>query len=346
VRDLDRVLRMARSARHGRDRRAGSLWPVTEQRYAPIEPYASGMLDVGDGQDVYWETVGNPDGLPVLYLHGGPGSGASPWSRQLFDPSAYRAVLFDQRGCGRSRPLADHSGVDLSVNTTAHLLLDIERLRTHLGVDRWVVSGVSWGVTLALAYAQAQPERVAAMVLAAVTSGTRRETDWITRDMRRVFPREWDEFAALVPEQDRDGDLSAAYARMLADPDPQVTVRAAERWCVWEDTHVSLAPGSEPYLSRQEPRQQQIFARLVTHYWGNGCFLADGQIAGNMDRIAAIPAVLIHGRYDVSSPLDTAWDLHRAWPSSRLVVLGDAGHGGATMSDAMVTALDGFRHPG
>jgi proline iminopeptidase len=315
---------------------------VTE-RYAPIEPYASGLLDVGDRQSVYWETVGDADGLPALYLHGGPGSGATPSSRRIFDPLAYRAVLFDQRGCGRSRPLADHCGVDLSTNTTAHLLGDIEQLRRHLGIDRWVVVGESWGVTLALAYAQAHPERVTAMVLAAVTSGTRREAAWITRDMRRVFPREWEAFAAVVSEPERNGDLSAAYARLLADPDPRITATAAEQWCIWEDTHVSLMPGWEPDLSVQDPGFQEIFARLVTHYWSNGCFLADGQIAANMDRIAAIPAVLIHGRYDVSSPLDIAWDLYRAWPSSRLVVLGDAGHGGSDMVGAMVEALDEFR---
>lgn len=313
------------------------------ERYAPIQPYASGSLDVGDEQRVYWETVGNPDGVPAVYLHGGPGSGASAGSRRIFDPTAYRAVLFDQRGCGRSRPLAEHAGVDLTTNTTAHLLADIEHLRGHLGIDRWVVVGGSWGVTLGLAYAQAHPDRVTAMVLAAVTSGTRRETDWITRDMRRVFPREWDAFAAAVPDAERGGDLSAAYARLLADPDPKVSAGAAEQWCAWEDTHVSLMPGWEPYLSVADPTFRQVFARLVTHYWSNGCFLADGQILANMHRIAAIPAVLIHGRYDVSGPLDTAWDLHRAWPSSRLVVLDTTGHRGPAMSAAMIEALNQTR---
>lgn len=179
------------------------------ERYAEIEPYETGMLPVGDGHEVYWETVGTPSGRPALWLHGGPGSGCGPGHRRVFDPAAYRAVLFDQRGCGRSRPLADSAAADLSANTTAHLLRDIELLREHLGIDRWVVSGGSWGVTLALAYAQRHPERVAALVLVAVTSGRRLETDWITRDMRRVFPREWDAFAAGVPEAERDGDLCA-----------------------------------------------------------------------------------------------------------------------------------------
>lgn len=312
------------------------------ERYPEIEPYEHGMLGVGDGHELYWEAVGNPAGTPAVYLHGGPGTGCVPNQRRVFDPAAYRAVLFDQRGGGRSRPLADSAAADLSTNTTAHLIADVERLREHLGVERWVVVGGSWGVTLALAYAQRHPDRVTAMVLAAVTSGARRETDWITRDMRRVFPREWDAFAAEVPEAERDGDLAAAYARLLADPDPAVTERAAEQWCVWEDTHVSLGPGWEPWLRYQDPTFRQVFARLVTHYWGNGCFLDDTPVAAGMARIADVPAVLVHGRYDVSGPLDTAWDLHRAWPASRLVVV-DEGHGGAGMTSAMVEALDGFR---
>ncbi len=311
--------------------------------YPPAEPRATGRLDVGDGHLLYWETAGNPDGVPVVWLHGGPGVNPGPHSRRMFDPDAYHAVLFDQRGCGRSRPLADSAAADLATNTTQHLLRDVEALREHLGIDRWVVAGASWGVTLGLAYAQRHPERVRAMVLGAVTAGARRETDWITRDMRRVFPREWDEFASLVPEGERDGDLAVAYARLLAHPDPAVTERAALAWCVWEDTHVSLMPDWEPWLQQEDPVFRQVVARLVTHYWSHGCFLDDAPIAAGMDRIAHIPAVLVHGRYDVSGPLDTAWDLHRAWPASRLVVLGDAGPGGAGLTTAMTEALDGFR---
>ncbi len=314
------------------------------ERYPEIEPYESGMLAVGDGHEIYWETVGDPAGTPAVWLHGGPGTGSGVGTRRSFDPAAYRLVLFDQRGCGRSRPLADTAAADLTANTTMHLLADIERLREHLGIDRWVVAGGSWGVTLALAYAQRHPGRVIAMVLAAVTAGKRRETDWITRDMRRVFPREWDAFAAGVPAAERDGDLCAAYARLLADPDPAVTERAARQWCDWEDAHISLMPGWQPRLRYEDPAFQQVFARLVTHYWSNGCFLDDTPIAAGMDRIQHIPAALIHGRYDVSGPLDTAWDLHRAWPASQLVVLDDAGHGGTSMTGAMITALDGFRH--
>lgn len=239
--------------------------------------------------------------------------------------------------------MADSADADLTANTTGHLVADIEALREHLGIERWVVFGGSWGVTLALAYSEAHPERVAALVLAAVTSGTRRETGWITRDMGRIFPEEWGAFAGAVPPGERDGDLAAAYARLLADPDPAVTERAAARWCAWEDTHVSLAPGWTPALRYRDPTFRQVFARLVTHYWSNGCFLDDTPILAGMDCIAHIPAVLVHGRYDVSGPLDTAWELHRAWPASRLVVLDGTGHGGREMSPAVVQALDGFR---
>ena len=313
------------------------------QLYPAIEPSSTGMLAVGDGHTLYWEEIGNPAGTPVVYLHGGPGSGCSVGARRNFDPAAYRAVLFDQRGCGRSRPLASAPDVDLSMNTTDRLVADIEALREHLGIDRWVVVGVSWGVTLGLVYAQRHPHRVRAMVLAAVTAGTRRETTWITRDMGRVFPREWEQFATLVPPAERDGDLAAAYARLLADPDPAVRERAALAWCQWEDTHVSLMPGWEPSPRYQDPEFRLIFARLVTHYWSHGCFLADGEVMAGMPRLADIPAVLIHGRWDVSGPLDTAWALHRAWPQSELQILDDAGHGGVDFPAAMVAALDRFR---
>ncbi|HEY1620717.1 MAG TPA: prolyl aminopeptidase [Streptosporangiaceae bacterium] len=310
--------------------------------YPAVEPYQTGMLEVSGGHSLYWETVGNPSGAPAVFLHGGPGSGCRPGSRQIFNPSGYRAVLFDQRGSGRSRPLASDPDADLSTNTTQHLLADIERLRDHLGIERWVVAGGSWGVTLALVYAQRHPERVVALVLGAVTSTRRLETDWITQDMRRIFPAEWDRFAAGVPEPERDGDLSAGYARLLADPDPAIRARAAQEWCRWEDVHVSLAPGSPSRLRYEDPGFQLAFARLVTHYWSNGSFLPDDEVQQNMHRLAGIPGVMVHGRYDVSGPLDTAWDLHRAWPGSQLIVLDDTGHGGEAMTREMAAALDSF----
>lgn len=300
------------------------------------------MLEVGDGHSLYWEMSGNPDGKPAVALHGGPGSGSSPRTRSLFDPNRYRVVLFDQRNSGRSTPSATDPVVDLSANTTQHLVADIEALRVYLGIERWLVWGGSWGVTLALAYAQAYPERVTELVLAAVTNGDRRDTDWITRDMGRVFPREWERFRDGVPSAERDGDLSAAYSRLLHDPDPEVRAKAARGWCEWEDTHMSLAPDATPSLSVADPTFQLAFARLVTHYWSHGCFLEEGQLLRDIERLHGIPAVLIHGRYDVSGPLGTAWALHRAWPGSQLAVLDDTGHGGGSMTAAIIAATDRF----
>jgi proline iminopeptidase len=313
---------------------------VSGELHALIEPYDSGMLDVGDGHSLYWEVCGNPEGKPAVVLHGGPGSGCSPAMRQQFDPARYRVVLFDQRNSGRSRPWAGEPEVDLSANTTAHLVADIERLREHLGIQRWLVWGGSWGVTLAFAYAEAHPQKVTELALAAITSGDRWLLEWITRDMRRVFPREWEHFRDGVPVADRDGDLAAAYSRRLHDPDPAVRAKAAQDWCDWEDTHVSLAPGHEPFLSVADPGFQLAFARLVTHYWGNGCFLDDGQLLRDAHRLAGIPGLMVHGRYDVSGPLDAAWQMHRAWPDGELVVLGDSGHGGGSMRAVLVEYLD------
>jgi len=303
-----------------------------------VEPLVSGHLDVGNGHRLYWETVGNPRGAPALYLHGGPGSGCTTRARQYFGPE-FHGVLFDQRGCGRSQPLADSPSYDLTLNTTQHQIVDIEALREHLGIDRWIVMGVSWGVTLALAYAETYPDRVSAMVLGAVTAGTRREIEWITRDMGRVFPEEFARFVDVLPPDARVGNLAAGYAALMASRDQQERARAARAWCRWEDTHVSLAPGWTPSARYEDPTFAAVFTRLVTHYWSHACFLEEGQLMTGLPRIAGIPATLIHGRYDVSSPLDTAWHLHQAWPGSALRVLGDAGHGGGSFTDEMRNAL-------
>lgn len=307
-----------------------------------IEPYESGTLDVGDGHRVYWECCGNPKGKPALFLHGGPGSGCSPGQRQLFDPSAFRAVLFDQRGSGRSRPLASDADADLSANTTAHLIADIELLREHHGVERWTVLGMSWGSTLGLAYAQAHPSRVSAMVLAMVTTTSRREVQWVTEDVGRVFPREWDRFASAVPESMRHLRLVDAYARLLFDPDVTVREHAAREWCAWEDAHVSLAPGHQPNPKFENPEFRLRFARLVTHYWSHAAFLEENQLLRYASILNGIPGVLIHGRYDVSSPLETAWQLSRRWTASRLDVIDDAGHGGGHLIEATAGALNEF----
>lgn len=304
-----------------------------------VTPYDAGMLDVGDGHQLYWEACGNPDGKPAVVLHGGPGSGCTPWYRRWFDPDLFKIVLFDQRNCGRSRPHAGESVVDLSTNTTQDLIADIERLRAHLRIDRWLVAGISWGTTLALAYAQKHPERVSEMVLNSVVTTTRAEVQWLTRAMGRVFPQQWEHFRDGVGEQERDGDLAAAYSRLLHDGDPGVRHRAAAAWCAWEDTHVATYPGHQPNPRYQDPGFRLCFARIVTHYFSHAGFLDDGALLANASRLTGIPGVLIHGRLDISGPPDIAWQLHRSWPDSELVLL-DVGHG-ATL-DAVLDATQGL----
>lgn len=262
--------------------------------------------------------------------------------RRLFDPAAYRIVQFDQRNCGRSTPHPADGLVDLSVNTTQHLIGDIEQLREHLRIDRWMVLGGSWGTALGLAYAEEHPQRVTEMVLASVVAATDIETRWITRAMGRVFPREWAAFRDAVPESERDGDLCAAYARLLADPDLDVREHAAEAWCRWEDTHVATFPDHRHNERFDDPRFRLGFATLVTHYWSNSSFLPDGYLLANIDRMRDIPAVLIHGRLDISGPPDVPWTLAQHWPSAELHLLDDAGHGGGSMTSATVAATNRF----
>jgi proline iminopeptidase len=313
------------------------------RRFPQIESYEDGMLEVGDGNRVYWEVCGDPHGRPAVVLHGGPGAGMAPGLRGFFDQGVYRVVSFDQRNCGRSTPSAADPATDLSTNTTAVLVQDIERLREHLGVDQWLVFGVSWGTTLALAYAQQHPDRVAQMLLLAVTTTTRREVEWITREMGRIWPEAWARFRNGVPDAEREGDLATAYHRLLESPDAAVREAAARDWCAWEDVHVSLAPGWTPNQRFQDPAFRTVFARLVTHYWSNAGFLPDGQLLRETDRIAHIPAVLINGRQDVSGPSDIAWQLHQRWPASELVVIEDGGHGsGNGTLEAIRAALDRF----
>jgi proline iminopeptidase len=312
--------------------------------YPEIEPYDQGMLDVGFGHLVYWELCGRRDGKPAVVLHGGPGSGCTTAVRRYFDPSAYRIVVLDQRGCGRSTPHASDPTIDLGTNTTLHLLADLELLRRHLGIGRWLVFGGSWGSTLALAYAERHPERVSEIVLAGITTTRRREIEWITREVGRLFPEQWERFRDGVPEGERDGDLVEAYSRLLHDPDPAVRAQAASDWCDWEDSHVRVRPDHRRNPRYDDPIFRMAFARLVTHYWGHDAWLEDGVLLREAGRLAGIPGVLVHGRLDVSSPLDTAWQLARAWPGSELVVVEEAGHssGDPGMTEALVAATDRF----
>ncbi len=317
------------------------LTPVSE-RYPPIELFDHGLLDVGDGQRIYWETCGNRDGKPAVVLHGGPGSGCTAGARRSFDPQVYRVVLFDQRGAGRSTPHVSDPGTDLAVNTTDHLVADIERLREHLGIERWLVYGGSWGSTLGLVYAQRHPERVTEMVLAAVTMTRRSEVHWLYHGVGRFFPEQWARFRDGVPAADRDGDLVEAYARLLADPDAEVREQAAQDWCDWEDAVVSLDSGGVARLGVADGHYRMAFARIVTHYFRHGAWLEEGQLLRDAHRLAGIPAVLIHGRLDLGGPLLTAWELAQAWPDAELVVLDNAGHRSPDLGAHVVAATDRF----
>ena len=310
--------------------------------YPDIEPYDQGLLGAADGTSIYWECSGNPNGKPAVYIHGGPGSGCSPSARRFFDPDAYRIVLLDQRGCGGSRPLLKHRA-QLQVNTTQHLISDLESLRAHLSIERWIVLGMSWGSTLALAYAQTHPERVAGLVLAGVTTTSRREVDWITIDVGRIFPKEWQRFMSHVPSSLRGMRIVDAYAALLFDKDPATCAAAAAEWCAWEDSHISLVPGYAPDKRFLNPDFRLRFARIVTHYWRQSAFLEDDQILRAAGTLNQIPGILIHGRYDVSSPLETAWALHKEWAGSELRVVTDAGHGGGSLGAHVVEALNELR---
>ncbi|WP_020659389.1 prolyl aminopeptidase [Amycolatopsis benzoatilytica] len=310
-------------------------------RYPEIEPYDSGLLDVGDGHRVYWETCGNPDGKPVAVLHGGPGTGCSAGLRRFFDPQRYRIVLLDQRGCGRSRPHAAETVDALAANTTEHLIGDLELLRETLGIERWQLFGGSWGCVLGLAYAERCPERVAEIVMMGLATDRQVEIDQLTGGLGGMFPEAFARFRDGVPEAERDGDLAAAYYRLLTDPDPAVHEAAARGWCDWE---TAMLPGVPPSPRFEDPAFRLGFARLVTHYFSHGCFLEDGSILRDAGRLAGIPAVLVQGVLDLSSLVGTPWLLERALPDAELVLVGGAGHttAVAAMEDALIAATDRF----
>ncbi|WP_454849532.1 prolyl aminopeptidase [Rhizobium binxianense] len=313
--------------------------------YPEIEPHDHGLLDTGDGNPIYWEACGNPDGRPALVLHGGPGSGCSTAARLYFDPAAYRIILFDQRNCGRSLPSAADAETDLSLNTTWHLVADIERLREHFGVEAWLVFGNSWGSTLALAYAETHPERVRGIVIAGVTTTRPREIDWLYRGMAPFFPEEWHRFREAVPADLRGGDMVAAYHRLLNAPDAGTRFKAASDWHDWEAASILLADPAGLPRRWSDPRYRLARARIITHYFRHGAWLEDGALLKNAGRLAGIPGILLHGRFDIEAPLTTAWELARAWPESELVILPRAAHSTANpdMSDAIVAATDRFR---
>jgi proline iminopeptidase len=296
--------------------------------YPEIAPYESGMLDVGDGNAVYWETCGNPDGKPAVVLHGGPGSGCGEFFRRFFDPDAYRIVLFDQRNCGRSTPHASEPSTDLRTNTTAHLVDDIESLREHLGIERWLILGGSWGSTLALAYAEAHVARVSELILFGVTTGRHSEFDWSFRGgLALFFPEQWEQLEAAVGDAERGGDIVESYNGLLSDPDAAVRERAAEAWCLWESATPDWPPKTGLAPRFRDPRYAVAFARIVTHYVRSNAWLEDGVLLRNARVLADTPGVLISGRFDFQAPIANAWTLKEAWPRAELVTVDDTGHG-------------------
>jgi len=318
---------------------AHSLHPFPE-----IAPYASGLLEVGDGNRIHWETSGNPAGKPALVVHGGPGSGGSHGAPRSFDPGRYRIVQFDQRGCGESLPHASDPAVGLEHNTTDHLIADMERLREHLGIDRWLLYGGSWGSTLILAYAQRYPERVSEIILISVTTTTREEIDWLYRGSGRFLPAQWEAFRDGVPESDRDGNLATAYSRLLNSHDETVRRRAAQDWCTWEDALISHETlGSPGQYSAKPDAAMMAMTRICTHYFANGAWLEEGRLLREAHRLAGIPGILIHGRLDLSGPARTAWDLAKAWPGAELQIIENSGHTGSPeMGQAVLAAVGRF----
>jgi proline iminopeptidase len=294
--------------------------------YPPIEPYESGHLAVESGNKVYWETCGNPDGKPVVMLHGGPGGGCTPDHRRQFDPQTYRVVLFDQRNCGRSLPSASDPAVSLEANTTWNLVADMEALREHLGIDRWQVFGGSWGSTLALAYAQTHPDRVTELVLRGIFTLRPFEVYWFYQEgASLIFPDLWEKYLEPIPEDERD-DLIGAFHSRLNHPDPAVRLPAARAWSVWEGSTIRLLPDEGIINEHAGDDYAVAFSRIENHYFRNGGFLEDEQLIRGVDRIRHIPAVIVQGRYDICTPMATAWDLHRAWPEAEFHIVPDAGH--------------------
>jgi proline iminopeptidase len=316
----------------------------TERRglYAPIEPFRTGFLRVSDVHEIYFEESGNPDGKPAVFLHGGPGGGTDPKMRTFFNPQVYRIVLFDQRGCGKSRPHAN-----LVDNTTWHLVADMEKLREHLGIKRWQVFGGSWGSTLALAYAQTHPDRVTELVLRGIFLLRKWEIDWFYQrpdGAGALYPDLWQQYVATIPEAER-GDMVRAYYKRLTSEDPKVMRQAAKTWSIWEGATSFLRLNPDYVAKFQEDDYAAAFARIECHYFiNNGFFKTDGHLIDNVGQIRKIPAVIVQGRYDVVCPMKSAWDLHCAWPEADLRITPDAGHSAFEPGNIheLVSATDRF----
>ena len=317
---------------------------MTDQRrfYPELQPNARGRLPVSKLHEIYYEECGNPLGKPAVVLHGGPGGGISPFLRKMHDPQAYRIILFDQRGCGQSTPYAE-----LHENTTWDLVADMEALREYLKVERWQVVGGSWGSTLALAYAETHPGRVSELILRGVFTVRKSEIDWFYQHgASALFPDEWEGYVAPIPHNERH-DLVAAYHRRLTGADLEVQIACARAWSQWEGSTLSLLPDQKRVAEFGAERFALAFARIECHYFKNaGFFETDGQLLANAHKLLNIPGSIIQGRYDVVTPMQTAWELHKAWPQAQFTVVPDAGHTvtepGTT--DAIIRATDRFRH--
>ena len=311
--------------------------------YPETEPYDSGHIRVSDVHQLYYEQCGNPNGKPVVFLHGGPGAGLIPDYRRFFDPDAYHVILFEQRGAGRSTP---HASLD--DNTTWHLVQDIETIREQFGIEQWLVFGGSWGSTLSLAYAETHPERVRGLVLRGIFLCRPKEIRWFYEDSQgasAIFPDNWEEYVRMIPEDER-GDMINAYYRRLTSDDESVRLDAAKAWAVWEASALKLLPDKSLIEEFAEADKALAVARIECHYFVNNCFFeTDNYLLEHVDRIRHIPAVIVHGRYDVVCPAMNAWDLHRAWPEAKLEIIPDAGHAATEKGivDALVRATDSFR---
>jgi proline iminopeptidase len=293
---------------------------IRGELYPEIEPYASGMLRLDNPHEMYWEVCGNPHGAAVVFLHGGPGAGSAPAHRRFFDPAHYRIVVYDQRGAGRSRPLGE-----LAKNETPFLVEDLERLREHLGIERWLVFGGSWGSTLALSYGIAHPDRCSGLILRGIFLCRESEIEWFLYGLKNIFPEAWRTFAQVIPEAERD-DLLSAYYRRLTDPDPAVHMPAARAWSIYEGSCSTLLASPETVSYFASDVVALGLARIEAHYFTHGIFMAPNTLLDNVSRVRRVPAVIVQGRYDAVCPIVTADDLHRAWPEAEYIVVPDAGH--------------------